>query len=228
MPRRKQFDANKIRELYVKATTNKYSAATRKAAKAELLDITEEQRSIANERLVDLRLAGYDYGQAYDTAQNYIEQHYGERARTFYKLRKIGDVYTQALQISAFINSKQSTVQGQKQIEKERFKTFREMSPKLSKMKTKELREFLRFLGNTTAGEYLNFFDDSGDEREMIAELWDDENKAEKLNALLDEYSQYLEDMKKGIDAKDARGLSALELRDELYALYTGEEKRKR
>lgn len=228
MARRKQYNANDIRELYVKATTNKYSEATRKAAKAKLLEIAEEQRVIANERLVDLRASEYAYGQAYDTAQNYIEQHYGDRALSFHKQRKLGDVYSQALQISAFINSKQSTVKGQKEIEKQRFKTFREMSPKLSKMKTKDLREFLRFLGNTTAGEYLNFYDDSGDEREMIAELWDDENKAEKLNDLLDEYSQYLDDLKKGIEPEDARGLSAAELRSELYALYTSEEKRKR
>ena len=219
---------DQIRRLYVTTTSNKVSSAKRKAAKAKLLEIAEDQRFEANERLVDLRMSGYNYGQAYDVAQNYIEQHYGEKAKSFYKQRKLGDVYSQAMQIASFLNSKQSTVSGQKAIEQQRFKKFREMSPKLKTMKTKDLREFLKFLGNTSAGDYLNFFDDSGDEREMIAELWDDESKAEKLNALLAEYEDYAADIKNGVEPKDARGLSASELRDELYALYTSEEKRKR
>ena len=219
---------DQIRKLYVTATSNKVSDAKRKAAKSKLLEIAEDQRVEANERLVDLRASDYDYGQAYDTAQNYIEQHYGDRALSFHKQRKLGDVYSQAMQIASFLNSKQSTVSGQKAIEQQRFKKFREMSPKLRTMKTKDLREFLKFLGNTSAGDYLNFYDDSGDEREMIAELWDDESKADKLNALLDEYEEYISDIKNGVEPKDARGLSALELREQLYALYTSEEKRKR
>lgn len=219
---------DQIRKLYVTATSNKVSDAKRKAAKSKLLEIAEDQRVEANERLVDLRASDYDYGQAYDTAQNYIEQHYGDRALSFHKQRKLGDVYSQAMQIASFLNSKQSAVSGQKAIEQQRFKKFREMSPKLRNMKTKDLREFLKFLGNTSAGDYLNFYDDSGDEREMIAELWDDENKADKLNALLDEYEDYMADIKKGVEPEDACGLSASELREQLYALYTSEEKRKR
>jgi hypothetical protein len=228
MSRRKHYNVDQIRKLYVTATSNKVSDAKRKAAKSKLLEIAEEQRVEANERLVDLRASDYAYGQAYDVAQNYIEQHYGDRALSFHKQRKLGDVYSQAMQIASFLNSKQSTVSGQKAIEQQRFKKFREMSPKLRTMKTKDLREFLKFLGNTSAGDYLNFYDDSGDEREMIAELWDDENKADKLNALLAEYEEYMSDIKNGVEPKDARGLSASELREQLYALYTSEEKRKR
>lgn len=227
--RKKLYDQNALRDLYVTATTNKFSPAKRKAAKAKLLEIAEEQRALANERLVDLRASEYAYGQAYDTAQNYIEQHYGDKALSFHKERKLGDVYEQALRVSSFLSSRQSTVAGQKQIERQRFKTFRELSPNLAKMKTKDLREFLRFLGNTSAGEYLNFYGDSGDERELIADLWSKESKKEKLNDLLGQYSLYLDDIKKGADPKEeARGLSALELREELYALYSSQEKRSR
>ena len=224
----KRYDANELRDLFVKATTNKYTPAERKAAKQKLLEIAEEQRAEANERLVDLRASGYDYGQAYDTAQNYIEQHYGDRAKSFHKERSLGNIYSQALQVSSFLNSKQSTIKGQKAIEKARFKTFREKSPALAKMKAKDLREFLRFLGNTSAGDYLNFYDDSGDQREMIAEMWEDEGKREKLNELLAQYQKYTEEIENGAEPTEAEGLSASELREELYALYTSPEKRKR
>lgn len=228
MARRKIYDANALRDLYLKATTNKYSKATRKAAKQKLIDIAEDQRSEANERLVDLKLEGYNYGQAQDTARNYIKEHYGERALSFHKERKLGDIYEQALQVSAFLGAKESTVEGQKAIERARFEKFREKSPAFEKMNDEKLRDFLRFLGNTSAGEYLNFYDDSGDEREMIVEMWEDENKVEKLNELLADYEKYTEDLDKGVEPSEARGLSASELREELYALYTSKEKRKR
>ena len=107
MGRRKHYNVDQIRKLYVTATSNKVSDAKRKAAKSKLLEIAEDQRVEANERLVDLRASDYDYGQAYDTAQNYIEQHYGDRALSFHKQRKLGDVYSQAMQIASFLNPKQ-------------------------------------------------------------------------------------------------------------------------
>lgn len=225
-------DVNEIHRLFLKATNNQYAESTRKKARAELVKINERQRARANERLYNLRRSEYAYGNAYDNAQNFIEQHYGKDATSFYKLT-VGDnkdslniLYSQALAINSFLSSPQSMVKTQKAIEQKRFETFktREDIAKLFKDRSdEELREFLRFMGNESVGEYLNFYDESATELESIVEMYDDENKREKLTDLFDRFSEFYEDVYVNkISPKNARGISSNELSYALDALQEG------
>lgn len=225
-------DVNELHRLYLKATNPQYAESTRKKARAELVKINERQRARANDRLYDLRRTEYAYGNAYDNAQNYIEQHYGTDAKSFYKLT-VGDkendlnsLYSQALAINSFLSSPQSTVRTQKAIEQKRFETFksREDIAELFKDRSDaEMRDFLRFMGNESVGEYLSFYDESATELESIVEMYDDENKRDKLTDLFEQFSEYYEDVfEKGVLPKNAGGISASELSTALEMLRQG------
>lgn len=226
-------DVNEIHRLYLKAKNKDLAESTRKKARAELAKINERQRARANERLYNLRRTEFAYGNAYDNAQNFIEQHYGKDAKSFYKLKtddstaSIEKLYSQALAINAFVSSPQSMVKTQKAIEQKRFETFknREDIGDLFKDRTDdELRSFLKFMGNESVGEYLNFYDESATELESIVEMYDNESKREKLTDLFDEFSKFYDDVHvHKISPKNARGISASELSYALDALERGE-----
>lgn len=224
-------DVNELHRLFLKATNKQYAESTRKKARAKLYKINERQRARANERLYKLRRTEYAYGNAYDNAQNFIEQHYGADAKSFYKLTKgdnvdINKLYSQALAINSFLSSPQSTVRTQKAIEQKRFETFknREDIASLFKDKSdKELRAFLRFMGNESVGEYLSFYNESGDELEKIVEMYDDESKRDKLADLFSEFSKFYEDVYENKELpKNARGISSNELSQALDMLRQG------
>lgn len=229
-------DINKIRALFVKATNPKLAESTRKRAQNELYKIAEQQRTTANSRLAALRKSEYAYGNAYDNAENYIESHYGENAKTYHKLKNdpqnINDIYEQALSTNAFLSSKESTVRHQKTVEQKRFETFRTRPDFAALFEDKsdaELRAFLKYMGNQYVGQYLSFFDASADELEKIVEMFDSETKSERMTALFDEFEKWYKQVyEEGVEPKDAEGLSVSELRDELRALYESDTKRKR
>lgn len=234
--RRRGADINKIRALFVKATNPKLAESTRKRASNELYKIAEQQRSIANSRIKSLRKSEYAYGNAYDNAENYIETHYGENARTFYKLKNdpanINDIYEQALATNAFISSKESTVRHQRTVEEKRFETFRsrpDFAAIFGEKSDAELREFLKYMGNQYVGQYLSFFDASADELEKIVEMFDSQTKNERMTALFNEFETWYKQVyEQGIDPQAADGLSVSELRDELRSLYESSDKRRR
>lgn len=232
---------NTIRALFVKATNPQNAESTRKRARAELYRIAESQRKIANSRLKALRAADMAYGNAYDNAKSYISSHYGDAAKTFYKIKQdaahINEIYEQALAVNAFASSDESKVKHQRLIERKRFETFRtreSFGGLFSDWSDKELREFLRYLGNENIGDYLSFYDESGDQLEMVAEAWRDDTAREKLTDLLAQYNEYREQEEKAkqagehFEASSATGLSHSEFDKELMKLYASIAKRRR
>lgn len=237
----KGVDINKIRSLYVKATNPQLAKSTRKRAREELYAISEKQRSVANSRIAELRRKDLAYGNAYDNAKHYILQHSGKNAKSFYKIKQdesnIGAIYEQALAINKFVSSEESRASHQKAIEEKRFETFRtrEDFPDIFKtMEDKDLKAFLRYMGNQWIGDYLAKYEDSGDEVERIVELWQDEQSIDELTDLLNQFKEYREAEKKAeenneiFDAENAAGLSYSDLEGKLVELYEKLEKRRR
>ena len=229
-------NVNHIRKLFLTASDNNKAEATRKRARTELTNILERERKTANSRLKALESKDYDYGNAYDNARSYIEREQGENARAFYKPKKnatLDEIYDEALAVNAFLANPQSKVSTQKAIENKRFETYRNMifsdgSSPFATMTDDDLRGFLRFLGNESAGDYLSFYDESGDDLEQMALIWQDESKRDKLRDLMKEYETYTKQIDAGVEPKDAGGLSVTDLRKELFKLYASHTKRTR
>lgn len=223
----KLHDINDIRHLYVKATSQKTSTVEKDNAKNELKRIVNDMRKIANRRMSDLRKAGYDYGTTYDTAQQWIEQHYGERARTFHAPKvdtpqDLAVTYEEALKLLSFVNSKESTVGQQRAIERKRFETYRRESEIARTMTDSELRNFLKFMGNTSLHDYMDFYEESGQLRDMVMSIFSSGYES-KLNDLFEEYQTYLDDLKSGISGSKAGGKSTYEVYEALTELYNSE-----
>ena len=227
---------DRIRTLFVRAANPNNSQSTRTRARNDLYRIAEQQRSVSNSRLSSLRRSEYAYGNAYDNAQQFIERQYGENAKSFYKIKNepknLNKIYTQALATNAFISSKESTVRYQKTVEQKRFETFRnrpDFAAIFGDKDDKELREFLKYMGNQYVGQYLQFFDASADELEKIVDMFDNDTKRERMTALFQEFENYYKDVyENGVDPKEARGISTTQLRQELNELYESSEKRRR
>lgn len=238
-----------IRHLYVQQRKGR-SKAARTRARNELLEITRNLQKTANSRLRTLRQSDYAYGSVYDTTENYLEQK-GKQYFTLPTEAKRGrinpqtgekyplsnETYAYTLRLQSFVASKETTITGQREIEKKRFETYRQNFPFARDMSDGELRNFLRFLGNSGVHEYLDYFGEaSGDEVEELADIYARANmdEVQKLNFLFDEFAQY-EKAAKQVEAGTINKIPDFlsnynfsSLRKELSNLYESIEKRTR
>ena len=136
-----------------------------------------------------------------------------------------------------FIESKETTVRGQREIEAMRFETYRKQFPYARDLNNATLRDFLRFLGNSGVQDYLDQFGGKSDEEvEELAHYFSKANDAEerKLFNLFNDFNKYMEEaerLKKGeIDEipADLERFSPTNFRKELDNLYESIEKRTR
>lgn len=233
-------DINLISHLYDVAVGGR-SKGARTRARNQLGEILGKEVNRANQRMRELEKQGLDYGLAYDTAAEYLE---GRGRKRFRRPGKnlaaasedqIRELYEETLRARQFLASKASTVSGQKRINKERNETFREKWPELTEGKSDEwLTDFQRFLGGTGVQDFLKFFRDSGEEVEVLGELFDDSQEAETmrpaLQELFSEYEKFNEwrDKNPDADIRDRVGLTFTELKMELDKLYESASKRGR
>lgn len=228
------------------------SKADRLWARNQLLDLTRQMQATANGRLRSLRASDYDYGSTYDATATYLDQ----RGLKYFKLpaeaRKTGarrdpstkelypltnDTYDYAIRLHGFLESKETTVRGQREIENLRFETYRKQFPYARDMTNATLRDFLRFLGNSGVQDYLDKFGGTSDEEvEELAHYFSKTNDAEerKLFTLFNDFKKYNEEaerLKKGeIDEipEDLQRFKPSNFRKELDKLYESIEKRSR
>lgn len=113
------------------------------AARSELVSLRRSMAKRANTRLTALEKKDYDY-YSYDKAAAYATSKYG-KARFSTKKVSDEDLYKDLLQIRKFLESKSSTLTGQREIEKKKAETYREMGFDFD---DKEMKKFLKFLGD--------------------------------------------------------------------------------
>lgn len=230
---------SKIRRLYAQQYKGK-SAAARTRARNQLKEIVNQQNRIANQRMRRLEQTDYAYGSSYDTLKQNLEQTGRKtlpQVKTENQIPVSASQYEQALRVRKFLASKESTVSGQKSIEKRRFETYRANYSFAEDMSDTELRSFLKFLGNSGADDYLAYFSESGsdDEMEELASMFAhaDESEKDKMFDLFKEFEKWneaTEKLERGeIEEIPADyGKTFSELRKDLSALYEGIEKRRR
>lgn len=230
---------SKIRRLYVQQYQGK-SAAARTRARNQLKEIVNQQNRVANQRMKRLEQSDYAYGTSYDTMKQYLEQTGRKtlpQVKTDNQIPVSAEQYEQALRARKFLTSEESTITGQKKIERQRFATYREKFAFADNMSDTELRSFLKFLGNSGADDYLSYYSESGsgDEVEELADMFAhaDESEREKMFDLFKEFEKWNEATKKlergEIDEISSDyGKTFTELRKDLSALYEGIEKRRR
>ena len=145
--------------------------------------------------------------------------------------------YEQALRARNFLMSEESTVSGQKKIEKRRFETYREKYAFAQDMSDSDLRLFFKFLGNSGADDYLAYYSESGsgDEVAELAEMFthatgDERAKMFDLFKEFERWNEATQKLERGeIDEiPDDYGKTFSELRKDLNTLYEGIEKRRR
>ena len=230
---------SKIRRLYAQQYSGK-SAAARTRARNQLKEIVNQQNRIANQRIKRLEKTDYAYGTSYDTMKQYLDQT-GRKTLPQVKTDNQQPVtaaqYEQALRARKFLLSEESTISGQRKIERRRFETYREKYTFAENMSDSELRMFLKFLGNSGADDYLAYYSESGsgDEVAELAEMFTHASGDEraKMFDLFREFERWNEATKKlergEIDEIPADyGKTFTELRKDLSALYEGIEKRRR
>lgn len=216
----------KIRKLYAKVrSTNKAKA---QAALAELRSVNEEMRSQANKQYRDLRRSSYNYGNAYDYATGYIQTRYGGNAVSFYKEKTADDIYAQSLVLVRLLNDPMFSVAGLRAQENKRFAAFKESGLDLvGTLGRKDAREFLRFLGNSGASDYLDVFSakNSWQALEMLFDIFNEsEEYRERLNDVFNEFKLYLETMQD----EEWRGMTYTQVRSYVEKTYEDIAKRRR
>ena len=228
-----------MRRLYSQQYNAK-SAAARTRARNELKAIINQQNRVVNQRMKRLEATDYDYGTTYDTMKQYMEQTGRKtlpQVKVDNKTPVTGEQYEQALRARKFLMSEESTVSGQKKIEKRRFETYRDKYSFARDMSDADLRSFLKFLGNSGADDYLAYFSESGsgDEVTELADMFAhaDEDEKEKMFDLFKEFEKWNEATKKlergEIDTiPEGYGKTFTELRKDLSVVYEGIEKRRR
>ena len=233
--------AERIRHLYVMQSKGA-TQASRTRARNELKQITRDLQKVANSRLRNLRESDYAYGSVYDTTMQYFDQ----TGRNSFKLPKdmranattdVGAAsYHYALRVRAFVASPETTIKGQKAIERERFETFRYSFPEAADFTDAELRGFLKFMGNSGMSEYLDVFGGySGEEVEEIihAYMYGGESAISQMNEIFAQYADYAKQeelLKAGrIEAIPQNvGIDFATARKQLSALYESVAKRRR
>lgn len=155
----------------------------------ELLPIYKRYVNRANKQLKQLEKAGFAYN-AYDIAvQSAAEftRKGGKKRKRFGLPQSAEEVVNVLMAVDKFLSSKSSTVQGQIDIEQNRFNTFRSKYSSLVNIEDDELREFLRSLSEEelrTASQFRLTSDDDMDEKVQafikIRENLPDERKINK------------------------------------------------
>lgn len=225
-------DINVITHLYDVAVGGR-SKGARTRAMNKLGEIIGKEVNRANQRMRELEKQGLDYGPAYDTAASYLEEHGRKRFKRPGKNSTPKEMYEEALRARQFLAAKTSTVSGQKAEIKKRCQTFRDKWPEFCEGKTDaELEDFQRFLGSSGVDEYLKAFYDSGDEVEVLGEMFDnlDEDQMDKVKSLFAEYERFLQWREENQHAplSDHEGLMFHELKKLLEEEYEKPEKRRR
>lgn len=233
--------AERLRHLFVMQSKGA-SKAARTRARNELKEITRNLQRVANRRLRNLAQSDYAYGSVYETTMQFFEQT-GRKSFTLPKdLRAnapqdIGAAaYHYALRVRAFVASPETTITGQKAIEKKRFETFRYSFPEAQDMSDAELRGFLRFMGNSGLDAYLDVYGGySGEEVEELLHnyMQGGESDRDRMKEIFEEYAKFAEQeqlLRAGriSEIPDNVGIDFKTARDQLSALYESIEKRRR
>lgn len=117
-----------------------------KEAETDLRVYNRQLAKLANQRMSALEKAGKDY-YAYDVAYGYVETTYGgNRFRYDYiSVPTVNDLYENLKHAKQFLESKTSTLRGQRALEKQRLESFRAMGINIPK-DSKSERLFIEFL----------------------------------------------------------------------------------
>lgn len=198
-------DIEHIRHLYVlQRTAASKSARTR--ARNELNKIITQMQGTANSRLRTLRNSDYAYGTTIDTTEAYLQQTgrkyftkptelaHPRRDEAGERYPLSADTYEYALRLAGFLRSKETTVSGQRRIEAKRFQTYRARFEFANDMSDADLRQFLRFMGNSHVGEYLDYFGGTSSEEmeEMASQLMNaSEDQYAKVTRLFERFHNY-------------------------------------
>jgi len=233
--------AERLRHLFIMQSKGA-SQASRTRARNELKQITRDLQRIANRRLRDLANSGYDYGNVYDTTQQYFETT-GRNSFTLPKdlyARAKGDIgaasYHYALRVRAFVASPETTIKGQRSIERKRFDSFRYSFPEAADMSDDELRGFLKFMGNSGLSDYLDVYGGySGEEVEELIHgyMYGTESDRDRMAYLFRQYDIFAQ-LERARDAgkidviPPSSGMDFKTVRNELSKLYESIEKRRR
>ena len=219
-------DVNRIRRLVNTAKAGK-SKGARTRARNELVKQLISDAKKANSRLAALRREGLDYGSAADSAEHWLGQQ-GRRTFSQSTRQSIDDMEEELLRLRAFLSSPQSTVGGQRRINKKRVDSFRDADLVPEDMTDEDVEDFQKFLGNMSVQEYLSFYAESDDVVEALADLFEDDD--EKVKDLFDQYKAFLEWREDNpfTSAEEAPGLSFSEVKEEIDKLYEDLTKRRR
>lgn len=219
-------DVNRIRKLVNTAKVGK-SKGARTRARNELVKQLVSDAKKANSRLAALRSAGLDYGSAADSAEHWLGQQ-GRRRFSQSTRQSVDDMEEELLRLRAFLFSPQSTVGGQRRINKKRVDSFRDAGLVPEDMTDDDIEDFQRFLGNMSVQEYLSFYADSDDTVEALSELF--KSDEDKVRDLFEEYEAFLKWREDNplASAEEAPGLSFSEVKKEIDTLYEDLAKRRR
>lgn len=134
---------------------NKQAKKGSEGAIEALRKYNREISRLANQRLARLEKAELDY-YAYDRAVAFTESEYGgSRFRYDYiSLPSTRDVYDQVLEVQTFLESESSTVRGQRNIQRQRLQSFRDMGVPIPKNPQAE-RAFINFLNDSDTLDLL-------------------------------------------------------------------------
>lgn len=156
----------------------------------------------ANARLLALERADRDV-YAYDRAITYVSSEYGRNrfptAKHYFEsdVRQLRD---QLLNINRFLESKTSTISGQKSLEKSKADAFRAKGINIPKGQE---RRFLEFLGSDAFEELMAFNTNSSEAINDLAQILSDEEVT--IDKLQREFDRYI-----------SREIDILELRENL------------
>ena len=219
-------DVNRIRKLVNTARVGK-SKGARTRARNELVKQLISDAKKANSRLAALRREGLDYGSAADSAEHWLGQQ-GRRTFSQSTRQSIDAMEEELLRLRAFLSSPQSTVGGQRRINKKRVDSFRDANLVPEDMTDSDVEDFQRFLGNMSVQEYLSFYAESDDAVEALADLFDDDDG--KVQDLFVQYKAFLKWREDNpfSSAEKAPGLSFSEVKEEIDKLYEDLTKRRR
>lgn len=132
-------------------------------ARQELRALNSRLVKVSNTRLSALEKADYDY-YAYDRATYYTSEKTGRNRFSSASVNKdASELVDNIREMRTFLNSKTSTIRGQKALEKERMDWVKEVGLDIPKRNQKA---FLRFLGSEST---QNLFQDTGASADVVA-----------------------------------------------------------
>lgn len=212
-----------IRRLYTRARQK------RAGAFEELQRVVDELRVQANRQYRSLQRSTYAWGNAFDYARGFIANRYGSNAKSFYKETDIEGLYRQGLTLNRLLSDETFSIRGLRKLEERRFASFKQNGIDIVKELggKKKARQFLRFLGNTGASDYLDFYSsaNSGQVLEQIFEIYSENDEyRERITEVFQDFQVYLETA----EQEKWEGMSFIEVRDFIEKTYESIRKRRR